>query len=76
MIKFLLTSFSITYSSKSKRSSLMFLGTLILVVSILELKNLGANESFLPPSGEPTLAQEITTKLIKRRKNIFFINEI
>ena len=24
----------------------MFLGTLILVVSILELKNLGANESF------------------------------
>ena len=75
-LKFLLKSFSITYSSKSSLNSFTVLETFNRVVSILEPKNLGAKESLVPPFGAPTLAHEKSKRLSKRRKIIFFIDEI
>ena len=73
-LKFLLKSFSITYSSKSSLNSFTVLETFNRVVSILEPKNLGAKESLVPPFGVPTLAHEKSKRLSKRRKIIFFID--
>ena len=73
-MRFLLTSFSVIYSSKSILSFLMSLGTLILVVSIFDPIILGGMESLSPPMGEPTLAQLTKTNDAKsQRRNCFII---
>ena len=74
IIRFLLISFSVIYSSKSILNSLRSLGTLILVVSILDPTIFGGIVSLPPPMGEPTLAQLTKTNAKKsQRRNCFII---
>ena len=76
MISCLLMSFKLIYSSKSIRNSLISLGTLILVVSMLLPKTTGGIVSFEPPTGDPTRAQEKVSKAKSKRKRTFFIENI
>ena len=72
----LLMSFNAIYSSKVILSSLISLCTLTLGLSILLPMTCGGILSLVPPTGEPTRAQEARMMLRSNRKKNLFMKQI